>query len=609
MKDKTLRGVLLSLFALSGGCRDVWGFQEPILLDLSAGGSGGGTSGIICVPGTVIECDYSGPNGTKDVGTCKAGTKPCLSDGLSYGACSGEVTPKSEDCTTGSDENCDGQVNEAAAGCVCTPNAITACYTGPEGTAGVGICKTGKGLCNGEGTGYGSCDGEVKPAAEDCASPTDENCDTYDCVEHSALYGDADAQGPSAVAVDRQDNSYYVVGQLHGTMIVQGTNLSEIGQGEAFLLKFDANDSLVWAKQFGDASNQQATSVAVDKDGNVALVGISGGTITWDGTTTPYGLFVALLTKDGNTIWAKSIGGASNSAVTSVAFTPQGDVLCGGYFLGELDFGDGPISANAGLLADGTDGFVAKMRAKDGSANTADGGWVKTFGDEDLQATRAVRADGQGNILVAGDFGGSLSLGGTALSSSGYRDVFLAKLAADGSLVWQMRLGDPKNQEATGLAVDSTGAVIVTGTFEGTVDFVSDMLSAPANGARLFAAKYTSSKFPEWSKAFGTAGTANVAFDPDDNVLLAGGFAGSLDLGGTVLNSQGTDIFLAKLKSSGAFVWNKRFGDDAVQRAVGIDAASTGESVVVGIANGSVDFGMGPLMAKGTDVFIARFAP
>ncbi|MDC0715955.1 choice-of-anchor L domain-containing protein [Nannocystis bainbridge] len=61
--------------------------------------------------------------------------------------------------------------------CQCTPGAQMACYTGPNGTQGVGICKEGVQTCNPQGTGFGPCTGEVTPnPTEICANNLDDNC-------------------------------------------------------------------------------------------------------------------------------------------------------------------------------------------------------------------------------------------------------------------------------------------------------------------------------------------------------------------------------------------------------------------------------------------------
>lgn len=68
--------------------------------------------------------------------------------------------------------------NEGGDGCVCVPDSVAPCYSGPAGTAGVGICAAGTKTCNAQGTAYGVCAGEVLPAAaESCNTAVDDNCD------------------------------------------------------------------------------------------------------------------------------------------------------------------------------------------------------------------------------------------------------------------------------------------------------------------------------------------------------------------------------------------------------------------------------------------------
>ncbi len=60
-----------------------------------------------CTPGKKYTC-FSGNKAMQDVGDCKSGMAVCQSDGMTLGACSGDVLPKEEDYTKKGDENCDG---------------------------------------------------------------------------------------------------------------------------------------------------------------------------------------------------------------------------------------------------------------------------------------------------------------------------------------------------------------------------------------------------------------------------------------------------------------------------------------------------------------------
>jgi len=132
-----------------------------------------------CTPGAERGC-YSGPTKTGGVGMCGAGYQVCLDDGSGYGPCEDEVTPVEERCGTEVDDDCDGQVNE---GCACTPGATQACYGGPAGTEGVGVCTGGVQTCGEDGQ-WGDCEGQALPTAEDVNTPVDDDCsgDTHDSV-------------------------------------------------------------------------------------------------------------------------------------------------------------------------------------------------------------------------------------------------------------------------------------------------------------------------------------------------------------------------------------------------------------------------------------------
>lgn len=63
----------------------------------------------------------------------------------------------------------------------CAPGEEGVCYTGPAGTRGVGLCRAGTGSCQTDGT-FGACTGQVLPAAEVADNDVDEDCDGIDLV-------------------------------------------------------------------------------------------------------------------------------------------------------------------------------------------------------------------------------------------------------------------------------------------------------------------------------------------------------------------------------------------------------------------------------------------
>lgn len=248
----------------------------------------------------------------------------------------------------------------------------------------------------------------------------------------------------------------------------------------------------------------------------------------------------------------------------------------------------------------------------DGLAPSCKGGllWSKRFGDAAEQLANGITADSSGNVLVVGNFTGTMDFGGGPLVSAGGNDVFVVKLNASGSHVWSKRFGDSDQQIARGVAVDSAGNVFVTGIFSTTIDFGAGLLtSAGAND--VFLAKLDPSGGPLWSKRFGGASnqdTRSIAVDSAGNVVVAGGFGGTIDFGGGPLTSAGAgDLFVAKLDAGGGYVWSQRFGDSSQQSATSVAVDAAGNVLVTGLFGGTVDFGGVPLTsAGGSDIFLAK---
>jgi hypothetical protein len=498
-------------------------------------------------------------------------------------------------------------------GPLCVPGAAMPCYDGPAGTAGVGLCKAGAATCAPDGASWGPCAGEVLPQPEDCATPFDEDCDGMAPACKGALqwarrYGDASNQFGTGIAVDAA-GKLVVTGYFVGAVNLGGGALTSVGSTDAFVAKLDTDGSHLWSRRFGGpGAVTQTQGVAVDGSGNVLVLGVFGGAVDFGaGLVTSNGgedIFVAKLDAAGALLWARHFGGAVgfDQAGQGIAVDPAGSVVLTGYFSSPLSFG-GPTLPNAG----GEDVFVAKLDPSGAHV------WSNAFGDGADQSGRGVAVDGAGNVLLVGGFAGSVAFGVPALTSAGGQDVFVAKLDPGGTPVWSRRFGDAQDQAAQAVAADGAGNVLLAGDFSGTLAFGGPALIS-AGGQDVFVAKLDAGGAPVWGKRFGDALDQSVqclAVDGGGNLLLTGGFQGALGFGGPALISAGgQDFFAAKLDPSGAHVWSRRAGDAQEQSGRGIAADASGNAFVIGDFSGAADFGGGELAsAGGADIFIAAFAP
>lgn len=419
---------------------------------------------------------------------------------------------------------------------------------------------------------------------------------------YSRRFGNGSDQAVTAVAVDGGGNAI-VAGLFAGSIDFGGGSLTSAGGDDAFVAKLGPNGNHLWSRRFGDASAQSATGVAVDAIGNVLVTGYFSGTIDIGGATlTSAGgqdVFVAMFDSNGNHVWSKCFGNSSNQAGAGVAVDPSGNVLLVGTFSGSIDFGGGNLTS-----AGSTDVFIARLDANGFHS------WSKLFGDASAQTGVAVAVDGDGNVFATGAFSGTVDFGGGGLTSAGSTDAFLVKLSAEGNYVWSKRFGDASGQTGLALAVDASGGPILAGSFSGSVNFGGGAL-ASAGSTDGFVAKLDSSGSHLWSRALGGTGTdsANgVAVHGAGDVVVAGGFQASADLGGGTLTSAGgTDLFLARYTAGGSWLTNAQAGDAAEQecRAVAVDAS--GFAIPAGRFQGGIDLGGGTLLSEGGhDAFAAK---
>lgn len=243
--------------------------------------------------------------------------------------------------------------------------------------------------------------------------------------------------------------------------------------------------------------------------------------------------------------------------------------------------------------------------------------WSRAFGDvPNAQSSRAIAIDAAGNVVVVGDFEGTVDFGGGPMGpTTGVKDfdAYVAKFDPAGNHLWSKWFGgDPLSQVATGVALDSGGNVLITVQHNGTVDFGGGPITA--NTTDVVIVKLDASGGHVWSKCFGDAGGQNpnaIAVDSSNNVLVTGIFGGSLDFGCGPMSGPGLNpVFLVKLDPAGNCLWSKSAGGNQFQNANSVATDPAGNVFIAGEFGGAIDFGGGPLTSAGmNDIMLAKFDP
>jgi hypothetical protein len=482
------------------------------------------------------------------------------------------------------------------------------CYTGPEGTSGIGACQAGLQLC--ESNVWGPCNNEVVPKAELGNNDSDEDCN--DSKPGGSLwgkrYGNGKEQFARRVAVDAMGDAY-VAGHHFGTLAPLNSDDADTTPGHlGFLAKVAAGGTAAWSYSLDvQGTNDRALGLAV-AGGRV----IVGGDSEEGGKKTG---FVQRWNPDGTKNWlnALQIPGAT---VEAVAADGSKTVYAVGTFTGMINVG--PYQLNSV----GVDVFVARLNDADGDVLGA-----FSFGGpaDDTVADAAACADG---VLIVGTYRGDLANIPGPPPGGANGDVFAMKINIDGTVGWARGFNDKSSASgARGLAVaaDTSCNAFIAGALHGTLNFDAHTVTAGANQAG-FVAKLNGNAQGSaiWAKGFSGKGpveATGIAVNDAGALAVVGEFAGSVVMdpqdaaASTIPASDERDLFLAKLDQAGSYTWAATFGVDDLDTipldgtiATALD--TEGNVLIAGDWNQELRFGTSTIVAGGTrDVFIGKLNP
>jgi PKD repeat protein len=251
-------------------------------------------------------------------------------------------------------------------------------------------------------------------------------------------------------------------------------------------------------------------------------------------------------------------------------------------------------------------------------SNSAGGGehlWSDAFSSGWDMSPKATATDGSGNVIVGGAFLGTVNFGGGSLSNpdSTWNDAFLVKFSSSGNHLWSMSMGVVGSEQAiSGVAVDSNNYVWITGYFRDSINLGGGVLTS--NGSQdLFIARYTSNGTHVWSESFGSTQfdtAVGIAVTSSNEAVIVGSHGATINLGGASLSHSGSnDFFMAKYSSNGSHIWSKSIGSSGDDQSADVDFDSAGNVVVTGHFSGSVNFGGTVLTShESTAPFLAKYS-
>jgi hypothetical protein len=296
--------------------------------------------------------------------------------------------------------------------------------------------------------------------------------DTSGAYRWAKALGGTAADGLNSVSV--ASTTVAVGGFYTSSITVNGTTLTNGGYQQAYVAEFGTDGSAGLVKTFTGVGNTTLTSVVLDSNsGTIVVAGTLSGSADFGGgsmTSQSVDAYLAEYSSTGTYIFAKVLGGTSNDSATALAVSATGSIVLAGNFNGSVSFG------GASALNTGTGGMVLVSYSLAGAYQ-----WSEAFATTGSPTVGAAASDlatnATGDIVIAGYFCGSLSLGSNTVSSVGTCsqmdfDILAARFSGtDGSPLTATRAGGSMQDAAYGVTQTADGKHYVAGYFQGFADF------------------------------------------------------------------------------------------------------------------------------------------
>lgn len=379
-------------------------------------------------------------------------------------------------------------------------------------------------------------------------------------------FGGVSADSADTVVTDVSGN-VYITGHADTSLDFDPGPLVHEGGPGNYILKLDPEGSLIWFNMLPIGADIE--DMVIDGDSNVVIAGtfrragaydLGGGNIVTNNASP--GMFVLKLDEDGVFAWARGF----TTEAAAIGVDGANEIYVFGEFASSADLGSeaNPIVLNSDSLANC---FVLKLDAVGNSI------WATYIeGDIWIVATEIAVGAG-GSFILLGEFTTTIDfepgVGVVELDANG-TSSFIAKMSADGQLLWAGRLPD----EGSAVTMDNQGAVYVTGAFSFTQDFdpgPSTVSLTAVGNPDAFLLKLDSNGLYQWAKRIGGGGGGvdgghAVAIGEGESVYLTGVFQGVVSFDSSNPLATGTavgpytDIMIAKYSTSGAFLWAQTAG-------------------------------------------------
>jgi uncharacterized delta-60 repeat protein len=320
-----------------------------------------------------------------------------------------------------------------------------------------------------------------------------------------------------------------------GYLVVGSTTAFGAGGQDICVLKLAGDGSVSWHKTYGGSADDAGYSGLQTVDGGYVVAGSTasfgaGGSDLW----------VLKLGPDGTVGWQKCYGRVGDDVGNSIQQTTDG-----GYIVAGSRSGSGAV-------------WVLKL-ASDGSVS-----WQKSYGSGTDTVAYAVQQTADGGYILSGE---TYVVAGTYL-----HDAWVLKLASDGSVNWQKRYGGSGDETAFGIRQTADGGYIVVGS-----------KVSSSSGADVWVLKLASDGSVSWQKLYASIlGSDYIHYDCGRSVQQTAD-GGYIVAGASEITYGDYVFWLVKLSSNGTWSWQRRYGGGSADVAYAVQQTMDGGYVMAGV--------------------------
>ena len=350
------------------------------------------------------------------------------------------------------------------------------------------------------------------------------------------------AQWARTYGGSEDDFAYSIQQTSDGGYIVAGkTDFIGFGSTDIWILKLASDGTIEWQKTYGRSFGDGAYSIQQTSDGGYVVAGYNA--------TVGFAIWVLKLSSDGNIEWQKYYRGNYDSEVArSIQQTVDG-----GYVVASEPRHNDPMEYDISILKLSSNGDVE---------------WYKTYGGSGDDHAYSIQQTSDGGYVLAGE---------TDSFGAGNTDIWIIKIASDGTIEWQKTYGGYASDVAHSIQQTNDGGYI----------FAGETISFGAGNTDIWIIKIASDGTIEWQKTYG-----GYASDVAHSIQQTSD-GGYVLVGETISFGAGnTDIWIIKLASDSTIEWQKTYGGSQREEASSIQQTSDGGYVVAG---SSASFGAGKL--------------